>query len=157
MSKFLVVDNVLSANELESTKEFFQDLDSGKTVWIDKIQQVNFPLQKILDLVGESFDLSTMVGCECWSHVNTGTTWHVDKDEKLWTEQREIKYPLCSIVYYPHIRNMQGGKFMTKTHLALPITNRLVAFSPGLYHSVEKFMGERMACAINPWSYKLQV
>lgn len=155
MNKFLVVDNVLTEEELIATKLFFENLKDGNTKWINKDEPTYFPLEKILNLVGQTFDLSAMVGCECWSHVNTGAGWHVDKDESTWTERRELKHPICSIVYYPHIKNMQGGKFITKTHLALPVPNRLLAFSPGLYHSVEKFMGERMSCAINPWSYKL--
>lgn len=155
MSAFLVVDNVLTADEMEQTRNFFKDLDYGSTCWIERDSSVNFPLQKILDIVAPVFDLSSMQGCECWSHVNTRTSWHVDKDETAWNTSKELKYPLCSIVYYPHVQDLRGGRFVTKSHVALPKENRLIAFSPGLHHGVEVFKGERMSCAINPWAYKV--
>lgn len=157
MSTFLVVDNVLEPEELLKTKEFFKDLDYGSTKWINKEDNVGFPLDKILNVVSKTFDLSAMVGCECWSHVNTRTPWHVDKDETAWENSKELKHPLCSIVYYTHIKDLRGGRFVTKSHLAIPKENRLVAFSPGLSHAVEVFKGERMACAINPWAYQVSV
>lgn len=155
MSVFLVVDDVLTADEMQKTKEFFKDLDYGSTQWIDGNSTELFPLEKILSIVSKTFDLSAMQGCECWSHVNTRTSWHVDKDETAWNTSKELKYPLCSIVYYTHVQDLRGGRFVTKSHVALPKENRLIAFSPGLQHGVEVFKGERMSCAINPWAYKV--
>lgn len=154
MTMFLVVDNVLTSDEVQATIDFFKDLKNGNASWVDKDSTVAFPLDKIISLVSKTFDLSTATGYECWSHVNTRAGWHVDKDEEAWTSERKLKHPLCSIVYYPFIRNMSGGRFVTKSHLVVPRENRLVAFSPGLQHAVEVFKGERMSCAINPWDYK---
>lgn len=155
MTAFLVIDNVLSPDEMESTRKFFLDLKDGNSKWIAKDSPVTFPLDKIVNLVAKTFDLSDAVGYECWSHVNTKTSWHVDKDEAAWEDSKTMKHPICSIVYYPYIKNMSGGRFVTKSHLVVPRQNRLVAFSPGLLHAVENFKGERMSCAINPWNYSL--
>jgi len=155
MTTFLVVDDVLSPEEMESTRNFFLGLSNGNSSWIDLGSEVSFPLEKIINIVSKTFDLSQAVGYECWSHVNTRASWHVDKDEEAWSDLKELKHPVCSIVYYPYIKNMSGGRFVTKSHLAVPRQNRLIAFSPGLQHAVEKFAGERMSCAINPWAYKL--
>lgn len=154
MTTFLVVDNVLAPDEVKATVEFFENLKNGNARWVDTNSSVAFPLEKIINLVSKTFDLSNAIGYECWSHVNTRASWHVDKDEEAWTSERKLKHPLCSIVYYPYIRNMSGGRFVTKSHLVVPRENRLVAFSPGLQHAVEVFKGERMSCAINPWDYK---
>lgn len=155
MTAFLVIDDVLSQDEMESTRNFFLGLKDGNSSWIDKDSAVEFPLEKIVSLVSKTFDLSQAVGYECWSHVNTRPSWHVDKDEAVWNDSKQLKHPVCSIVYYPYVKNMSGGRFLTKSHLVVPRQNRLIAFSPGLQHAVEKFAGERMSCAINPWAYKL--
>ena len=154
MTTFLVVDNVLSADEMLATYDYFKDLRDGNSTWVDKDSHVLFPLEKIISIVSKTFDLSNALGYECWSHLNTRASWHVDKDETAWITERKLMHPLCSIVYYPLIKNMTGGRFVTKSHLVVPRENRLIAFSPALQHAAEIFKGERMSCAINPWTYK---
>lgn len=152
----LVIDNLLTAEEIVQTKNYFTDLVDGKYRWIDKGTSVPFPLDKILQSVSNVFDLSDMAGCECWAHVNTNSPRHIDVDDELWDRTGEISYPICSIVYYPLIKDLKDGNFIAKTFQVTPQNNRLIAFSKGLSHSVSDFTGERIACAINPWSYKKQ-
>lgn len=151
-----VIDDVLDAKEIKSTHGFFENLIGNNYAWIDKDEDVKFPLLKILSIVEGFFDLSTLQGCECWAHINTRTQMHIDIDDELWHRTGDIKYPICSIVYYPYIKNLQGGEFITKTFSVKPKQNRMIVFSPGISHGVEEFTGERTACAINPWSYKKQ-
>ena len=153
-NKLLVSDHILDENEMAQTLDFFKDLTDGKYVWINKDEDVAFPLEKIISFAATVFDLSSMVGCECWSHVNTKSKRHVDVDDELWEKTGEVRYPLCSIVYYPYVKDLLGGEFVTKSFQVKPITNRLIVFSQGITHEVENFTGERTACAINPWSYK---
>ena len=37
----------------------------------------------------------------------------------------------------------------------MPKENRLVIFSPGLYHGVEQFKGVRTSINVNPWNTRL--
>jgi len=153
-NKLLVSDNILDDDEIVQTLDFFKNLTDGKYVWVDKDQPVPFPIEKIISVASTVFDLSSMVGCECWSHVNTRSKRHVDIDDELWEKTGEVKYPLCSIVYYPLVKDLVGGEFITKSFQVKPVTNRMIVFSKSVTHEVADFVGERVACAINPWSYK---
>ena len=76
-----------------------------------------------------------------------------DKDEKLYEEKKELRFPLCSCVFYPVADdNLVGGQLMFKNQVVItPKRNRLVVFSPGLYHGVQQFRGKRTSININPW------
>jgi hypothetical protein len=143
-------ENTLMLNYFINNK-FSQWFNGDKNTLNDK----GLPLKKILNIVNGYFDLSKMVGLECWSHVNTRPDWHVDSDEFLFSKTGEIKTPICSIVYYASVNNLIGGKLLTKTDFYIPKTNTLVTFAPNIMHYVESFTGERIIVAINPWEYEI--
>ena len=154
-----LIQDVLTDSERKQITEFFySNPDPG---WIDStIDNINcnyFVLDKILKIASEHFDLSKMVGCECWAHFNTGPPWHIDQDDELFHRTGEIKTPICSIVYYPIINNLIGGKFITKTESITPIANSLLIFAPRIEHAIEQFNGNRASIAINPWDYKIRL
>lgn len=154
----VIIDDVLSDDELELSKNQF--IMNEKTDWVDMnlntIMKLNSAFGKIMRKVNNHFDLSSMVGCEIWSHHTTRPDWHFDKDENSNEKTGELIFPICSIVFYPFIKNLVGGRLLTGTEQILPKTNRLIAFSPGIYHTVEPFQGERLSIAINPWDHVLE-
>jgi hypothetical protein len=142
---FVIIDDLLEEQDRQSIVEHSFDLDS----WYIKGQH---PLQeKIIDKVGEFFDLSSMVGYEIW--CNSGyPKLHKDIDDELFRNTGKLSFPLCSIVYYASVGdNMIGGQFATKEMILVPKTNRLLAFSKGIEHEVYPFSGDRIAISINPW------
>ena len=50
---------------------------------------------------------------------------------------------------------MAGGEFFTDDVRFFPRTNRLVMFSPGLYHGVAAYTGRRFAVSLNPWNHRV--
>ncbi len=111
------------------------------------------PLAVLLKTAGKFFDLTTMVGYECWAHYGTRPGWHIDKDEQQYHSTGKLCMPLCSVVYYADI-DVSGGEFVTKTERVMPATNRMLAFAPGIEHTVEPYTGTRLSIAINPWAEK---
>lgn len=156
-----VIDDVLSDIEREVVRDYFLSLNaSSKFYWADgsfeKIVSYGSPLSKLLLAANKYVDLSLMVGCEYWSHLNTKAGWHKDTDETFLYRDKIEKFPICSCVYYPEVKVFLGGDLVFETMRIKPITNRLVVFSPNMLHSVESFMGERLAVAVNAWNYKLE-
>lgn len=156
-----VIDQALDEAARVAVLDYFMGFGrSTEFAWADGslslLLDYGSPLSNILRRVSKHIDLSGMVGCEYWSHLNTKPGWHKDTDEtKLYRDNIEA-FPICSIVYYPHVQNVKGGRLMFETLSIQPVTNRLVAFAPGLLHCVENFTGERLSVAVNPWSYKLE-
>lgn len=155
----ILIEDVLTQEENKIITDFFHN--NPGVGWLDatldNVSFDEFPLRKIIDIARNHFDLSAMVGCECWAHFNTRPPWHIDQDELLFNETGVVKNPICSIVYYAKIRQMQGGKFLTDKEKIQPVENGLLLFEPGLRHAVEDFRGERIAIAINPWNYKIKL
>lgn len=156
-----VIDHALEEVERRVVLDYFAGFGrSTDFAWadgdLDLLLGYGSPLSNLLRKVSKHVDLSRMVGCEYWSHLNTKSGWHKDTDEKKLYRDRVEVFPICSIVYYPHVQNIKGGKLMFETASIHPITNRLVVFSPGLPHCVEDFTGERVSVAVNPWDYKLE-
>lgn len=151
----IVMDNVLAEDARGAVVEYFSQSDTVRnSQWANMGWSETSPLAQIVTEVSKFFDLSEMVGCEYWAHYSTKPEWHVDKDEELMRRTGELAMPLCSIVYYADIQNLIGGQFMTKTEMITPVTNRLLAFSPGVLHGVANYSGTRLVIAINPWAYK---
>ena len=142
---FIIIDDLLEEQDRQSIVEHSYEQDN----WFVKGQN---PLQeKIIDKVGEFFDLSSMVGYEMWCNLGNPDL-HLDKDEELFEKTGKLSFPLCSIVYYASVGdNMIGGQFATKEMILVPKTNRLLAFSKGIEHEVHPFSGDRIAIAMNPW------
>ena len=108
---------------------------------------------KFIDIASNFFDLSSCVGYEFWTQNNTRPSeWHYDKDERLLEEKGILDYPLCSMVYYPFVENLEGGQLHIECDIITPRVNRLIIFSPETYHYVQPFSGKRISLLINPWS-----
>lgn len=154
----IVLDDVLDAAEQQAVQNVFAMEESRNMNWVSGTYEAvcsnPSPLSKLVLKAGAFFDLSSMVGVECWSHFGTYPGWHKDRDEALADATNEERYPLCSIVYYGLIDDLVGGDFRTETVVVTPKTNRALIFSPGILHSVDNYTGARLSIAINPWAQK---
>lgn len=159
MSKVIIKDNVLPINFNHSIHvNFFAHQGPQQNSWVDK-ENVPDLFKALIEDAGKYFDFSTAVGYEWWTQKDgskPGNGWHFDLDEKLFQEEGKIKLPLCSIIYYPTIGNLQGGTFVTEDISIQPRFNRAIYMAPGVKHNVEPFTGTRMSLLINVWSYKLE-
>tara|TARA_B100000427_G_C15451480_1_gene569780 strand:- start:605 stop:1114 length:510 start_codon:yes stop_codon:yes gene_type:complete len=99
-------------------------------------------------------DLTSCIGYEFWTQNNTRPNggWHQDKDEQLRIRTGKINFPLCSLIYYPLVKNLEGGQLHVEDDIIVPKTNRLVIISAGMWHSVREFTGNRISFLINPWN-----
>ena len=154
----IVLDDVLDEAHRQAVVGFFSQSDEARAMkWepggVEKLNGNNSPMALLLKRAAEHFDLSLMVGSEYWAHYGTRPDWHIDKDEKLYQMSGNTECPICSIVYYADV-DVQGGEFMTETIQVAPVTNRMVAFAPGLLHGVAPYTGTRLSVAVNPWTHK---
>ena len=67
-----------------------------------------------------------------------------------------FRFPVCSLVFYTEIKDLQGGELIVEDTIITPKENRLVIFSPGLLHKVNEFEGKRVSLSINPWNRLLE-
>ena len=110
----------------------------------------------ILTIASRYFDFSKIVGYEFWGQQNTKpNTWHYDKDEKLYSKERKLVFPVCSTIYYLKVEDLEGGRLIVENDVITPKTNRLVIFPPGKYHTVENFKGNRISLLVNPWNHEI--
>lgn len=120
-------------------------------------RELMFAEKRLVDHASKYFDLSSMIGTEIWSNVNEVVPhWHVDKDEKLFDETGEMSYPLCTILYYPIVEDLEGGKITLLGEDSITVTpkaNRAVFFSSDIPHIVEPFTGKRVSVVSCPFSY----
>tara|TARA_A100001234_G_C12348940_1_gene269165 strand:+ start:34 stop:537 length:504 start_codon:yes stop_codon:yes gene_type:complete len=150
----VVIDDVLDAESVSKIKESIDESTRDPFFYTmnDNHLYDNFCLAMI-NIASEFYDLSSSVGYEFWTRLNRCVSdWHCDKDEKLYDEQKIVSYPLCTIIYYPHVDNMRGGELLLGSDKILPKTNRLVIFAPGIPHNVESFTGDRISMMVNPWN-----
>ena len=150
----IVIDDVLDAESVSKIKESIDESTRDPFFYTmnDNHLYDNFCLAMI-NIASEFYDLSSSVGYEFWTRLNRCVSdWHCDKDEKLYDEQKIVSYPLCTIIYYPHVDNMRGGELLLGSDKILPKTNRLVIFAPGILHNVESFTGDRISMMVNPWN-----
>ncbi len=165
--KIHVLDGVFEPHQLNkwkqtinySTEPFVSVLaDKKGEGWYEKHQyHVNYSLcSNILEKIEKYFNVSNMVGYDYWTHTNTRpTSWHYDKDEIAYVTKGVTRYPICSSVFYMEV-DCDGGSLQFKNGVTIkPVVNRLVIFSPKLYHGVEQFTGKRVSININPWNTKL--
>ena len=110
-------------------------------------------IDEMLKIAGKYFDLSKSIGYEMHKNMYS-LGYHVDKDEQLFNTTGVLSLPLCSIVYYPKIEDMQGGDLVFDDLVLLPVTNRFVMFSSHLPHGVKDHSGTRISIGINPWKEK---
>lgn len=155
----IVIDDVLSQEEQEKLQALFSaDPEARKMRWVngsyDDVKTNPSPIAKLLALANRTFDVSTMCGAEMWAHYGTRPEVHIDKDETLYQTQGELRYPICSIVYYAEVKDLSGGEFITDSISVTPKNNRAIIFAPGLSHGVNPYEGSRLSVAVNPWASK---
>ncbi len=153
----IVLDDVLEQDSVNSILEFIDD-STKITSWYNlKDGHVHAELcLSLLDITNRYYNISSCVGYEFWTRLNTCVEgWHYDKDERLSEDKKILSFPLCSIIYYPYVRDLKGGQLYMEHDIITPKSNRMVIFAPGVYHNVEDFTGERIAMVINPWDRKL--
>ena len=150
----VVIDNVLDSKSVSAIKESIDESTGDPFFYaINDDHLYNDFCIKMIQIANEFYDLSSYVGYEFWTRLNRCVGgWHRDKDEKLYDEKKILSYPLCTIIYYPHVHNMEGGELLLGDDKILPKTNRLVIFAPGIRHNVEDFTGDRISMMINPWN-----
>tara|TARA_B100001996_G_C18603151_1_gene570680 strand:- start:649 stop:1134 length:486 start_codon:yes stop_codon:yes gene_type:complete len=149
----IIIDDVFDSKSITSILDFVDD-SSSITKWYDlKDGHVHHDLcLGLLDIANCHYDLSSCIGYEFWTRLSTCVEgWHYDKDERLSKDKKVVSFPLCSIVYYPYVKNLKGGRLLLEDDIITPKSNRLVIFAPGIYHNVEEFTGERIAILLNPW------
>jgi hypothetical protein len=149
VKKFIILDDVFDKDTAGAIAAFDY---SDNEKWYEP--GASPAHDEILKICAGYFDLTGMIGYEMWSNAsNPGR--HVDKDERLYSEEKKYDFPLCSAVYYPLVEKMNGGEFYTDDLRFFPRTNRLVLFSPGIFHGVSAFTGRRMAVSLNPWNRRV--
>ena len=107
----------------------------------------------MIGVANQFINLDSCVGYEFWTQKNTRPSkWHQDKDEQLNGNKSILSFPLCSMVYYLIVENLEGGQLHVEDDIITPKTNRLVIFSPGKYHYVQPYTGTRISMLVNPWN-----
>lgn len=150
MTKLIILDDVFDDDTVAAIAAFdYGDAEEWYELGANPVHE------RILAICAAHFDLASIVGYEMWrSDSNPG--WHVDKDEILFRERGEHVYPQCSAVYYARADQVSGGEFFTDDVRYFPRTNRLVLFSPGLYHGVSAYTGTRLSISLNPWNHRIR-
>ncbi len=149
MSKFIILDDVFDT----PTNKTIADFDYGDREYWYSLGS-NPVHEKILDVCRCHFDLERIVGYEMWSNAsNLG--WHIDKDERLYREEKRYVFPQCSAVYYARVENLSGGVFFTDDIRLFAKTNRLIIFAPGISHGVSVYTGTRIAVSVAPWNERV--
>lgn len=149
----VIIDDIL---DLKSVSEIHKSIDESTRdpffYTINDSHLYDDFCLKMIQIANEFYDLSSYVGYEFWTRLNRCVGgWHCDKDERLYDEQKIVSYPLCTIIYYPHV-DMKGGELLLGNDKILPKTNRMVIFAPGIPHNVEDFTGDRISMMVNPWN-----
>ena len=155
----IILDDVFNAPTAQAiTDDYIIHKKSTDIIWCDTsyhdISKSTAPVSVLLNLAFKNFNISHMIGFEYWAHYNSGANWHFDKDEVELQTTGQLHLPLCGIVYYPLIENLDGGCFVTHHERIKPKTNRAIIFSSNLEHMVEPFSGTRLSVSINPWNRK---
>ena len=151
----LVFDDVLDKRSPELTKLINKPLNPLDWYPLDHKHKYKKFCIDILTIASKYFDFSKIVGYEFWGQNNTKPgTWHYDKDEKLYSKENKLVFPVCSTIYYLEVSDLVGGS-LVENDVITPKTNRLVLFPPGKYHAVEDFTGKRVSLLVNPWDHKI--
>ena len=147
-----IFDNTFPDDKLAAVQEWAENLPYDDT-WFD-LNELSYG-KHLFDMATKYFDLLDTIGCEM--HINYDEPDpHHDKDEDAWFDNKQLIHPLCSIVYYPKIEKLQGGKlvFPNEGVVITPKTNRTVFFRSDLLHAGTPFKGTRQSIGINPWRKK---
>lgn len=157
-NKTIILDNFLEEPLALEVLHNLGDSNISET-WFDKEQDHTYSkfCEVLLEESKNYYDLSNYIGYEFWTQNNTKPAdWHVDKDEQTYIKTQNFVLPICTIVYYLKVNNLLGGNLDLVDCSVVPKTNRVVIFSPGMWHKVDDFSGERISILVNPWNCKPQ-
>jgi hypothetical protein len=155
----LVLDDVVDLNSTfqSDSMKILDELDQPNIneKWYSLDEQHPFDnfCNSMIGVANQFINLDSCVGYEFWTQKNTRPSkWHQDKDEQLNGNESILSFPLCSMVYYLIVENLEGGQLHVEDDIITPKTNRLVIFSPGKYHYVQPYTGTRISMLVNPWN-----
>ena len=101
-------------------------------------------------LSSQYFDTSKCIGYEFWVRKNSRPdSWHFDIDEKA-KKLGKTSYPVCTIIFYPEVSHLNGGRIHIEDTIITPKTNRVIIFSANVEHFVEEFTGKRCGILVLP-------
>jgi hypothetical protein len=148
-----VLDGDLREEILNHNYDDAETNDLGDFWYNQNLSNLKFKSVKaILRRVYDFIDLSDMAGFEMHHNYTDYVSHHVDKDEVLFAETGKTKHPMVSIVYYPLIKELNGGTFYTDHLTVEPKTNSMIIFPSILLHGASPVIrGERVSVGINPW------
>ena len=152
----IVIDEVLDENSISNICNSLDKTNGDPFFYSMEDEHLfnNFCLSMV-NLASQYYDLTDAVGYEFWTRLNTCVEgWHRDKDERLFDEKKIISFPLCTIIYYPIVKDLKGGELLLMDDMVTPKTNRMVMLASGVPHNVNEFTGERVSMMVNPWSRK---
>ena len=154
----LVLDDVVDLNSTfqSDSMKILDELDQPNIneKWYSLDEQHPFDnfCNSMIGVANQFINLDSCVGYEFWTQKNTRPSkWHQDKDEQLNGNKSILSFPLCSMVYYLIVENLEGGQLHVEDDIITPKTNRLVIFSPGKNHYVQPYTGTRISMLVNPW------
>ena len=123
-----IIDNALSDDhfkEFKDTIDLFLAL-KAETLWFELGIYEDPHIRKLLHLASKYIDLSKVVGYEAWTHNNTipigdnDDGWHKDRDELSYHVRKIFRFPVCSIVFYTEIKDLQGGELIVEDTIITP-------------------------------------
>ena len=171
----LVIDNYVKdkslLDELKSDK-FWASI--GRLNWWDGwwINEPKNICEHFIKITWKQFTNveNNIAGFEYWSNAHQtggGLNWHVDKDEKLMKERKELVMPNMGLVFYAISEALEGGYLEiannpdrenvdpNKIERLKPLENRLIMFDPSFPHRVSGITnGKRRAIIVNAWGKK---
>jgi len=148
--RVVILDNVLPINLLKDWQE--EDI-SRVPEWTHGDQH------PLIEAARPYYDTSKIRGFETWFHKNTrpNSGFHYDRDEYAYATHKTLRFPLCSLIFYITVENLEGGELNIENNIKItPKENRLVILAPRIKHGVEEFKGNRTSLNINPWERLLK-
>lgn len=154
---YKIIEDFLTFQEMRSIAEPpFNPFKQSWNTEANKLYQ-----KKILKEASEYMGFSDFIGFEEWHHNPHWSSLpgeHYDKDEILYEDTGELRFPLCSCIYYYRVRDLVGGELVLDNVVnILPKENMLVLLEPGLIHNITPYVsGVRLSININPWDYQIK-
>tara|TARA_B100000085_G_C18300785_1_gene414199 strand:+ start:80 stop:664 length:585 start_codon:yes stop_codon:yes gene_type:complete len=158
----IVIDDYLSKSELEKFQKHFYDVageifgnemeEPSSRQWFDCWDEHDFSdiCKDLFLLSSQYFDNSKCIGYEFWVRKNSRPdSWHFDIDEKA-RKLGKTSYPTCTVIFYPDVSFLNGGRIHIEDTIITPKTNRVIIFSPNVEHFVEEFTGKRSGILVLP-------
>ena len=155
---FIVVDDFLD-NRLN--KQILDEYSTVSDIEFKYLDQFSEAEKYVFDYASKFFDLSNAIGSEVWCNLNKASPHlHLDKDEFLFNRTGELRFPCCSLIYYPLVdETLEGGRLLIDNGLIIqPRSNRLIMMRPDIYHIVEPFSnGNRISIVSWPYNYNTMI